>query len=161
MSNLQTARKAIIEAVQDAQQQQRKLARDLTALQATLVSLDKMIAGKAETTSVKKPNKAPKDSTPRLKDVTQTPPAKPVKSASKQSGSLPKTGNEFWLGLLGSEPLGRADIFAAACTALNIKPDAEQQKKLQFRMASTLDSMVKTQQVRSDGKGRQRTFAAA
>lgn len=77
---------------------------------------------------------------------------RPRKAAAPQE--LPKTGGNFWAGLVSKQPQFGPDILAAAVAKLGFEPTAEQRKALGNRMAPALAALVKSGKVADSGKGR-------
>lgn len=78
---------------------------------------------------------------------------RPRKSAQSPK-SLPRTGGDFWAGLVTQAPQFGPDILAAAIAKLGFEPTAEQRKALGNRMAPALAALVKSGKVADSGKGR-------
>lgn len=74
---------------------------------------------------------------------------------------LPKTGKDFWLGLIDSTPLHASQIFEAAVKNLKSELSAEARKKLYARMSATLKDLVNRNALKHEGKGRRGTYAKA
>jgi len=68
--------------------------------------------------------------------------------------ALPRTGGEFWSGLVAQAPQFGPDILAAAIAKLGFEPTAEQRKALGNRMAPALAALVKSGKIADSGKGR-------
>ncbi len=68
--------------------------------------------------------------------------------------ALPRTGGDFWAGLVTQAPQFGPDILAAAVAKLGFEPTAEQRKALGNRMAPALAALVKSGKVVDSGKGR-------
>ena len=71
---------------------------------------------------------------------------------------LPRTGGDFWSGLVAQAPQFGPDILAAAVAKLSFEPTAEQRKVLANRLGPALAALVKSGKVADSGKGRLRRY---
>ncbi|WP_194725885.1 hypothetical protein [Noviherbaspirillum malthae] len=95
--------------------------------------------------------------------------AAPAKSSSPKtekaagrgtkSAKLPSTGKDFWPSLINETPQTPAQIFKAALTALRIRPNPEDRKKLSQRMANALSVLAKSGEITAEGGRRTRLYS--
>lgn len=86
---------------------------------------------------------------------------KAVKATGRgtKSTKLPSTGKDFWPSLLNETPQSSAQIFKAALTALRIRPNPEDRKKLSQRMANALSVLAKSGDITAEGERRTRIYS--
>jgi hypothetical protein len=105
--------------------------------------------GRAKTREARPSKAKPKAATPQ--NATST-------KGSRQS-NLPSTGKDFWPSLLTDTPQSAAEVFSAAVSALGIKPNPEDKKKLSQRMSNALSVMAKNGDIKAEGTHRQRLYS--
>lgn len=106
--------------------------------------------GTGSKTRTATPSKAQKKSSDKPK-ATAAKSAKPSK--------LPPTGKDFWPTLLTDTPQPASEVFKAAISALGIKPDADDRKKLTQRMSNALSVMAKNGEIKAEGSARARLYS--
>lgn len=153
MSNLQTAKSALMAEIEHAQQGLAHYEARILAIEQVLASLD-ALDGASPAASQGKRGRKPRQSADRGA-------AAPSKrgAATRSAGALPPTGKEFWVGLLASEPRSSKEILEAAVESLAIKPSKNDLKKLAQRQANALHLLVKAKAISDSGSGRQRRYA--
>lgn len=92
-----------------------------------------------------KPSKAEKVAKPKLSDKEK----------------LPNTGGDFWKDQFGPTPLGTAELLANAAKSLGLKNlSKDSKKRLASRLATATQLLIKADQVKAHGAGRQRTYTS-
>lgn len=151
MSNLKSAKDALIAEIEHVRQGLEFYQSRIQALEqalATLSSLDGVETAGA------KGKRGRKSAVGEAGDT-----AGPKKRASKRSDtSLPATGKEFWMGLITSEPQSAREVLEAAVKALGISPSKDELKKLAQRQANALHMLIKDKAISDTGTGRDRRF---
>lgn len=79
-------------------------------------------------------------------------------SGARNTSKLPATTAAFWTSLLPETPISNKDIIKAAITALKIRPNPADLKKLKQRLANAITIMTKDGSMMSEGTGRARRF---
>lgn len=154
MSNLQSARDAILAELEHARAGADYYQSRVRALEATLDQLETLSAGerkpakRAYTKRVARDSSAPKKTKAGNEGLS-------VKRAAKP---LPKTGRAFFKGLLSEVPKSLGELTEAAAAALKITPSGNDLKKLTNRLAVALASMTKASEIKDSGSGRNRRF---
>lgn len=149
MSNLKTARQAILAELKHVEEGVAYYQKRAAALRAVLEQLegsDNPVTTATRTSKVS--HKASKQSKPAVARKT---------SASKQA--LPKTSRDFWLSFIGPEPKTAAEIGNAAVASLDFTPTSEQAKQLKSRLAPTLQALLKAKAVKDTGARRDRKYS--
>lgn len=151
MSNLQSAKEAVLTELEQARQGVDFYQSRIAELEQVLASLEAIdggeTAGPARKRAARSTQKAAK------------PAASTRRGAARKSASaLPATSKEFWLNLVTGEPQTSRQILDAAVAALEINPSAADLKKLSQRQANALHMLVKDKSIADSGSGRQRTF---
>lgn len=88
--------------------------------------------------------------------------AKPkVVRGAAVSGRLPSTGGDFFPGLLSERGQTAPEILQAAAARLHFKLTPEERAQLRNRMVATLNTLLKSGRIGSEGSGRQRVYFRA
>lgn len=145
MSNLESAKAAVLAELEHARQGLNHYAAQVEALEAALKALGSLKANDSSGVQrSKKPIRASK--------VEKGAPAKQSKA------KLPSTGKEFWTGLITDEPQSARQLLDAAVKALGINPSKDELKKLAQRQANALHMLVKAKAISDTGAGRERRY---
>jgi hypothetical protein len=151
MSNLKTARQAILAEIKYVEEGVAYYQKRAAALRAALEQLasteDPATASSQETKASRKAGKRAKPA------VTS--------KASSSKRALPKTSRDFWLGFIDQSPKTAAEIGNAAVASLGFTPTPEQAKQLKSRLAPTLQALLKSKAVKDTGSGRERKYNLA
>lgn len=149
MAKISSAAKAIEDELKQARKAvafYTKRVEDLEDILATLTSIDSPGAARGRSTN--------KSTTKAAARQTEKPAAK-----GKRSSKLPATGKDFWPSLLTESPQPSAEIFKAAISALGIRPNPDDRKKLSQRMANALSVLAKNGEIKAEGERRTRLYS--
>lgn len=155
MSNLITARIALLAELRHAQQGMKFYATRMETVEKLLAQLD----------GVDAEDDSPKSAIGRKKPLYKraalidAAPHYSVPTVGKVS--LPATRGDFWKNLVTELPMSNKDILQAAITTLKIRPNPASLKKLKQRLANALTLMTKDGSLTSDGSGRARRFSCS
>lgn len=150
MAKVSSAAKAIEDELKQARKAvafYTKRVEDLEDILATLASIE--LPGSARGRATKKTS-----TTKTATRQTEKPAAK-----GKRSSKLPATGKDFWPSLLTDSPQPSAEIFKAAISALGIRPNPDDRKKLSQRMANALSVLAKSGEIKAEGERRTRLYS--
>jgi hypothetical protein len=149
MSNLQSAKNALLAELEHARQGLAFYQLQVEGLEHTLASLNTLNGDAAPSGNGRRAKKKSASEEPK--------PQKPVR-AKKQNSNLPATGKEFWTGLVTAEPQSSRQLLDAAVKALGITPSKDDLKKLAQRQANALHMLVKAKAISDSGSGRDRRY---
>lgn len=147
MSNLKVAKDAIKAELEHARQ-------GVAYYQAKIVSLEEALAKIEGVGTVAQTDRASEDAPKQRRGRKPGMKGPGAKSADK----LPKTGKDFWTGLLSSTPMSAFDIYNAAVQALGINPSKAVAKKLVQRQGNALSVLSKAGVIASTGSARARQY---
>lgn len=153
MSNISTARAAMIAELQHAKKGMAFYAARIVTVEKLLAQLEGVDAQSvpAEATAHPGPRKSMRAAS--AIQVQDDPAAETGKA------SLPATRGDFWKNLVTEAPMSNKDILKAATVTLKIRPNPDAVKKLKQRLANALTMMTKDGSIKSDGTGRARRFS--
>lgn len=151
MSNLRTARQALLAELKHVEEGVAYYQKQAAALRAALEQLESTEEPAA--TSAKKTKGSRKAGKPAKSSVTR--------KASSSKNVLPKTSRDFWLGFIDQTSKTAAEIGNAAVASLGFTPTPAQAKQLKSRLAPTLQALLKSKAVKDTGSGRERKYSLA
>jgi hypothetical protein len=161
-SNINTAIEALKSELARAEQGLLFYKNHVDSLKAALVGLGKVEEGVIQ--ALKSKDAKQKPATALTKQTITQPKvgrAKKTDVPAKVKSALPKTGKEFWLQYITSEPRTAAEITRVALEGLGFTPTIDQVKVLKQRVGPSLEAIVKSGMVQDSGSGRERRFILA
>lgn len=78
--------------------------------------------------------------------------------AKVEASKLPPTRGTFWTDLLSKEPMSKVDVLNSAFIKLAVEPNPQRKAQLENRATGALNALVKAQQIKDTGSGRERRF---
>ena len=151
MSNLKTARQAILAELKYVKEGIAYYQKRAGALRAALEQLE----------STEDPAATSSQKTKRSSTIGKRAKSPVTGKASSSKNALPKTSRGFWLGFIDQNPKTAAAIGNAAVASLGFTPTPEQAKQLKSRLAPTLQALLKSKAVKDTGSGRERKYSLA
>lgn len=151
MSNLNTARQAILAELKYVEEGAAYYQKRAAALRAALEQLES--TEDPTVTPIRKAKSARNTGKPKKKTV--------VRKASSSKNALPKTSRDFWLQFIDQHAKTAAEVGNAAIALLGLEPKSEQARRLKSRLAPTLQALIKAKAIKDVGSGRDRKYSLA
>lgn len=156
MSNMQSAKAAILAELSSAKTGLTYYQSRVAALEKALTELENLDTFDTAASTTEKKGK---------KGGNAAVPVKAAKAAKKQGADeksdarkLPSTGGDFWQNLVSEQPKSAGDVLQAALDSFGMELNKEQRKKIAQRMTFAINALVKAGKIRDSGSGRERRF---
>jgi hypothetical protein len=156
MSNMTSVKSALDAEIKHAKEGIAFYSMRIATLEKMIAQLDQLDGGRGKTENQSGLGK--RAYTRKIKGSSEPMLDDDIAAISGKAGKLPATTARFWLSLLSETPISNKEIIKSAITALKIKPNPADLKKLKQRLANAITMMTKDGSMQSEGTGRERRF---